>query len=333
MRKLSLIALATFTTTVFAVTGLTQPRRPATARRPTLRARAAQSEEPPMSERIAQELAPFRWGMSHGEVLDYFRNQIRASYLPRMKNLGQVEQYRLMDERQRELRRLEQNYIVFDGTQANRRWDSSFIGDEYTHGNNESMLLYEDARGNREFFFFINDRLWKRVQARNTNGARIPFEDFATQLEALFGPGRRVMNGSSLQTVQWRDASTTLRLADYTTFFSAFCLIYEETATVAQLPTLRLNAPTKVVRRSAVTLDLSTPNTGAVTSDNAANITDRITGKIRVVENADAGAAAAASAAGARSGGVGVRTGSTDAGTTSGTSPADDPLGLGGLGI
>jgi len=332
MRKLSLVALVTFTTTVFAVTGLTQPRRPTAARRAPAR-RGAPSNEPPVSDRIAAELAPLRWGMSHEEVLNHFRNQIRASYVPRMKNLGQVEQYRMIDERQREIRRIEQNYIPFDGAQEHRRWDSSFVGEEYTHNNNESMLLYEDARGNREFFFFINDRLWKRVQARNTNGARIQFDDFATQLEALFGPGRRVMNGPALQTVQWRDANTALRLADYTTFFSAFCLIYEESATVAQLPTLRLNAPTKVARRSAVTLDLANPNTGAVTGDNAVNITDRITGKIRVLENVDAGAAAAASAAGARTGAGTARPAGADGGVAPSTSPADDPLGLGGLGI
>jgi hypothetical protein len=39
------------------------------------------------------------------------------------------------------------------------------VGEEYTHNNNESMLVYEDAQGNREFFFFINDRLWKRGSA------------------------------------------------------------------------------------------------------------------------------------------------------------------------
>lgn len=331
MRKLSLVALVTFTTTVFAVTGLTQPRRPApTPRAPLRRGPAAPSNDPPVSDRIAAELAPLRWGMSHDEVLTHFRTVLRASFLPRLKNVGQVEQYRILEERRQAERRLTDTYTVFDGTTEHRRWDSSFVGDEYTHNNNESMLVYEDARGNREFFFFINDRLWKRVQARNTNGARIRFDDFATQLEALFGPGRRVLNGTALQTVQWRDASTALRLADYTTFFSAFCLIYEESATVAQLPTLRLNGPTKVARRSAVTLDLATPNTGAVTSDNAVNITDRITGKIRVVEGPDAGAAAAASAAGARGT---TPTNRPDAGVAPGTSPADDPLGIGGLGI
>jgi hypothetical protein len=326
MRKLALIALATFTTSVFAVSGLTQPRRPPTRRPPA----AARAQEVPLSDRIAGELGAIHWGMNHEQVFEAFRQQIRASYVPRMKNLGQVEQYRLNEERQREIRNLERTYVVFDGAQDHRQWDSSFIGSEYTHNNNESMFVYQDARGNREFFLFINDRLWKRVQARNTNGARINFDDFATQLEALFGAGRRVMAGTRLETVEWRDPTTRLHLLDQTTFFSAFCLIYEEQATFAQLATLRVNAPTKVVRRSAVTLDLSQPNTGAVTGDNSGNIADRITGKIRVVENTDAGTAAAASATAA---GAARRPAGATPTTPAATTPADDPLGRGGLGI
>lgn len=287
-----------------------------------------------MSERIAGELGQFRWGMNHDQVLEVFRQQIRASYAPRMKNLGQVEQYRLIDERQREIRALERTYVVFDGAQDHRQWDSSFIGQEYTHNNNESMLVYQDSRGNREFFLFINDRLWKRVQARNTNGARINFDDFTTQLEALFGPGRRVMEGTRLTNVEWRDATTHLHLIDQTTFFSAFCLVYEEQATLSQIATLRVNAPTKVARRSAVTLDLSQPNTGVVTGDSNGNIADRITGKIRVVENADAGAAAAANAAAGRgANGRPAATGTTTTTPSTGASTPEDPLGLGGLGI
>jgi hypothetical protein len=331
MRKLVTVALVTFTASLFAVSGVTQPRRGAArGRRP-----AAQANVPPTSEQIARELGALRWGMTHDQVLEHFRQQIRASYVPRMKNLGQVEQFRLNDERQREIRRVEQSYLSFDGNVNNRRWDSSFIGDEYTHNNNESMLLYEDARGNREFFFFINDRLWKRVQARNTNGARIDFSNFATQIEAIFGPGRRVLDGTRLTTVEWTDPTTKLHLADFTTFYSTFCLVYEDIATLGQLATLRLNAPTKVARRSAVTLDLSTPNTGAVTGDNAANIADRITGKIRVVQNADAGAAASASAAtvGATRTSTGAASTGSSAPTGTGAGTADDPLGLGGLGI
>ena len=183
--------------------------------------------------------------------------------------------------------------MEFDGTPARRRWDTSFIGEEYTHTNNEAMLVYEDNRGNREFFFFINDRLWKRVQARNTAGARINLDDFTTQLETIFGAGRRVMDGARLRTVEWRDDTTRLHIVDATTFYNAFCLIYEESATVAQLPTLRRNVTARTTR-TAVAATPSAPETGHTTGDANADIVDRITGKIRRVQSSDAGAAASA---------------------------------------
>jgi hypothetical protein len=168
MRKIIPLAAATFALSMFTLAVTGQPRRRPVARRG---AAAVVSNEPPVSERIATELGALRWGMNHSQALEVFRQQIRTSYVARLKNLGQVEQYRLMDERQREIRRLESTYVEFDGNQNHRQWDSSFVGSEYTHNNNESMFVYEDSRGNREFFMFINDRLWKRVQARNTNGA------------------------------------------------------------------------------------------------------------------------------------------------------------------
>ena len=64
MRKLALIALATFTTSVFAVSGLTQPRRPTTRRPPA----AARAQEVPLSDRIAGELGAIHWGMNHEQV-------------------------------------------------------------------------------------------------------------------------------------------------------------------------------------------------------------------------------------------------------------------------
>lgn len=320
MRKLVSVALVAFSTTVFALGGLSQPRRRTRARRavPT-------EQQPVLSPRIAQELGQIRWGMSHDQVLEYYRQLIRATYQPRMKNLGQIERYRLNEERNEEIRTVERSYVVFDGAPAHRRWDTSFIGDEYTHNNNESMLVYEDARHNREFMFFINDRLWKRVQARNVGNARINLDDFSVQLESLFGPGHRVMNGSQLRTVEWRDETTRLHLVDATTFYNAFCLVYSELATEARLATLRRNVPASNTHDRG-RVDIAQPETGNVVADPNADIVDRITGKIRRVQNADAGAAAAAS--------VRARpaTGSTNSNRDAGPSATElDPLG--GLGF
>lgn len=331
MRKLLTVGLVSFTAAAFAVVGVSQPRRPP-RRTP---AAAAAPAAPPTSPRIAQELGQIRWGATHDQVLDYYRGFIRAQFQPRLKNLGMLEQARVVEQREAAIRAIERTYVEFDGAQAHRGWDSSFVGEEYTHGNNESMLVYEDARGNREFFFFLNDRLWKRVQARNTGGAHIDFDDFSAQLEALFGPGRRVMEGQRLRTVEWQDDTTRLHIVDNTTFFSAFCLVYTETATLSQLATLRRNTlPSKQGRRSVAQVDAASDTPAATTAtDPNADIVDRITGKIRRVPANEAGASASAGGSSGRSGAPSAAPaaapGRADAGTT--VQEVSDPLG--GLGL
>ncbi len=328
MRKPVAVGLVSFMVSAVALTGLTQPRRG--PRRPPV---AAQPAEPPVSARIAQELDPLRWGITHDQVLEYFRQRIRASYVPRLRNVGAVEQYRFTQQRDAEIHTVERTYVQFDGTNPHRLWDTSYIGEEFTHNNNESMLVYEDARGNREFFFFINDHLWKRVQARNTAGAHIDMDDFATQLEALFGIGRRVSENNHLRTVEWRDDTTRLHVRDATNFYNVFCLIYEDAATLAQLPTLRRNVPTRAAR-SASQSNIAQPETGNTTGDNNADIVDRITGKIRRVQTSDAGAAASAGIPTPTSGATTAPAGSPASRRDAGRAPAapdDDPLG--GLGF
>lgn len=335
-RKFALVGIVAFGSSLVGITALTQPRRP---RRPPV-AQPAPVDEPPVSTRIAQELQPLRWGITHEQVLEFYRQRIRAEYAPRAKNLGQIELFRLNSERDREIRRIEQTYVVFDGARPNRAWDQSLVGEEYTHNNNESMLVYADAQGNREFYFFINDRLWKRARERRLVGVRASFEQFADQLDALFGTGRRRMNGGRLDHVDWRDDTTHLRVHDQRTFYDLFLFVYEDLSTLANLATLRRNVPTKNVRTAGPS-DIAQPEVGNVSGDPNADIVDRITGKIRRVSSADAGAAASASVTGAPVGPASA--GRTTPGSTPGSTPprgtgradagADDSDPLGGLGF
>lgn len=327
-RKFALVGVVAFGASLFGLDAMTQPRRP---RRPAV-TRPAAVDEPPVSDRIAQELEPLRWGLTHEQVLAYFRQRIRNEYAPRAKNLGQIELFRLNSERDRDVRRIEQTYVEFDGQREHRAWDQSLVGEEYTHNNNESMLVFADAQGNREFFFFINDRLWKRARERRLVGVRTPFAQFAEQLDALFGTGRRRMSGRRLEFVDWRDENTHLRVHDQRTFYDLFLFVYEDMSTLSNLATLRRNVPTKVVRSGPQT-DLAQPEVGNVSGDPNADIVDRITGKIRRVSHADAGAAASASVRGAPTG-----AGSPGRPTSPGASGAADAGAidldpLGGLGF
>lgn len=309
MRKFVLVAFVAFTASVFAVSTMAQRR----SRRGRASVAVAVQTEPPSSPRIAQELGGLRWGMNHDEVVAYFRQEITSRYQPLLRNKGQVEQDRLMQERDREIEQLRTSYVQFNGAPNQRRWDTSFVGDEYTHNNNESMLVREDPQtGNREFFFFFNDRLWKRFQARAIPATnRMDFATFLTGLEQLFGPGlRRTRPGApdQIEAELWQDENTRLRVIDQSTFYNAFCLIYEDRATLARLAELRRNAPVKTSAAVAVRPAADEPQVGNVEGDPNADIVDRITGKMRHTQQAQP-AAGASGAAGASAGtSAGART-------------------------
>lgn len=296
MRKFVLVVFVVFTASVFALSTMAQRRgRGRRGRQP-----APVVTEPPFSARIAQEMGGLRWGMSHDEVIAYFRQAIIARYQPLLRNKGQVEQDRLMQERDREIEALRSSYVQFNGAPSQRRWDTSFIGDEYTHNNNESMLVREDpTTGNREFFFFFNDRLWKRYQARAIpRGAQLDFATFLSGLEQLFGPGLRRMRADApdqIETEMWQDDQTRLRVVDQSTFYNVFGLVYEEKATLARLAELRRNVPAKTTTTASSRPAVDEPHVGNVEADPNEDIVDRITGKMRRVQNTPASTSTASS--------------------------------------
>jgi hypothetical protein len=328
MRRFIQVSFVLFTASVFAVSGEAQRR----GRRPP--AQPAQPTEPPMSERIAQELGAIQWGWTREQVIDYHRRALVAQYLPLLKNKGQVEQDRLMQERDAIVASLRRSYLQFNGSVPQRRWDTSFVGSEYTHNNNESMILYENPRsGDREFYFFFNDRLWKRFQARNVpRGSQLDFATFSQSLDGLFGsPGLRRMRpgqADQLESVQWQDASTRLRVVDQSTFYGAFCLVYEDKSVLGRLAELRRNQPAKVDSATPTTLPGETVM-GNVETDMNTDVVDRITGKIRRVQTADAGVARASTSTG--TGSASTRpsgTSSTTAPTNSGSSTGSNSGGV-----
>jgi hypothetical protein len=298
MRRFIQVSFVLFTAGVFALSAEAQRRGRGRGR--TQQAAAVQTE-PPMTDRIAQEMGSIQWGWSHDQVIDYYRRALVAQYLPLLKNKGQVEQDRLMQERDAIVANLRRSYLLLNGTVAQRRWDTSFVGAEYTHNNGESMLVYENPRtGDREFFFFFNDRLWKRFQARNVpRGAQLDFNTFIGSLDGLFGaPGlRRTREGQPdrIEAVFWQDATTRLRVIDHSTFYGAFCLVYEDKSVLARLNDLRRNMPAKTDNTTPTTLPTETV-VGNVEVDQNSDVVDRITGKIRRVQSADAGATASSGA-------------------------------------
>ena len=304
-----------------------QRRRGATA--------AAAPQEAPESAAIAPALeeAGIRWGMSPRESFDHFTKQLQERFRPRLaKAPGAIEEDRLRSEMQAEQQRMRRTFVRFTGQATG--WDSSFLRDEFTHGNTEAMLIVREEEFHAtSHYFFINDRLWKRYQAYDASAfGGATFEQFSAAIQRRFGPGVErtgalVEGRPPTRWIEWQDATTRLRAIDQTRFYGFFCLVFEDKATLAQLPSLRTHTVQRQQAGSALVDSVIRDDSeashqgGTGGGDAHADIADRLTGQIRRRADAPSGGSGSG---GSGSGGSGS-SGSGSSGR-SGPSAEDDPF-------
>ena len=250
----------------------------------------------PDSAAIAPALdeAGVHWGMNPHDTFEHFSASITEDFRPRIaKATGAIEEDRLRSERDEDIRRIRASYIRFRGQASG--WDTSFLADEFTAGNNESMLVVrEDATHSTSHYFFINDHLWKRYQAYDASafGAGVTFDQFSAAIQRRFGTG--VERSGSLveghpptRWVEWQDATTRLRAVDQTHFYGFFCLVFEERATLSQLPTLRAHTIVREAGGHALVDSILRDDTegssagGSGGDDAHSDIADRLSGHTR----------------------------------------------------
>lgn len=236
----------------------------------------------PTSEHIVEALGTLRWGMTKDEVLASFVSKIQEEYrLPLAKSPDAIQEDRVRAEMNEKIRRIAESYVVFD--ERSTTWDVSFLKDEYTHRNGESMLVRQEADA-QDFYFFFNGRLWKWFKAfDNSSFAGQSFTQFAEAIQGRFGAaqektGPLLDGGENRHWLEWQDETTRLRAVDLTQFYGFYCMVFEEKATVARLSELRVNRPASRQNRSLLDQVLATPPSS---TDGNADIVDRLTGKIR----------------------------------------------------
>lgn len=300
---------------------------------------AAPPEAPESAEiaRVMESLG-IRWGGGARETFEHFREQVESSWGPRLaKAGGAIEEDRLRHQLDEEIRRIRSSYVAFDGDATG--WDTSFLQNEYTHGNDEAMMeVREPATHSRSYYFFIDDHLWKRYQAFDSSAfGDATFAQFAEAIQRQFGPGIErsgalVEGGPEMQWIEWQDATTRLRAIDETRFYGFFCLVWEDRETLARLSTLRTHTITRDASGHSIVDSVVIGEGETSAGDAHADVTDRITGRIRRRTDAPEGAPTGGSAgrsgssgSGSGSGGSGGSSGSSGSGSR-GSSDPDDPF-------
>jgi hypothetical protein len=285
----------------------------------------------PPSDKIAESMADLKWGMSKEEMLKKFIDRVKEKYRPiAAKTNNAVEEDRLRQEARQKMDDIRKSAVDFDGKTTG--WDVSFLKGEFTHGNDESMLVVKDENS-QNFYFFIGGKFWKWYKAFDASvfpGGN--FGTFASAVQRRFGPGKdssgELRPGEGQRHwLEWQDPTTGLKAIDQTDFYGFFCLSFEEKATKDKLASLRSNAPPPSDKHHAL-VDSVTSERQAE-PDDAPNITDRLTGKIRQREQAPEDESA--SNAGSSNQGKGAKAKKAAPGSGSPVSKSDDPIS--GLGL
>jgi hypothetical protein len=245
-------------------------------------------EAVPTSEKIAESMTDLKWGMSKDDVLNKFIGKVKEKYRPLIgKTKDAVEEDRLRQEAKQEIDAIRKGYVEFDGRSSG--WNVSFLKGEFTHGNDEAMIVVRDGNS-QNFYFFIGGKLWKWYKAFDASVFPVGnFDQFASAVQRRFGnakqaKGELVPGEGERQWLEWQDKQTRLRAVDQTSFYGFYCLVFEEKATVNNLANLRRNTDDKSDKRHAMVESVTSERSEQ--PDDAPNIADRITGRLRQSEQA-----------------------------------------------
>lgn len=299
----------------------------------------AAAADAPTSAELSRSMGDVRWGMSRADIQKLLEKGIADKYRPKLAEARDAQQEdQLRDAARQEIRTLRSSYVAFDGERTG--WDASFLREEFTHGNGESMLVLKDENS-QNFYFFFNDKLWKWFKAFNAEVFEgQSFEQFQAAIQRRFGSGKEnngelSPGGGARHWIEWQDDNSRLRAVDQTSFYGFYCLVFEEKATLGQLATLRPNSGRERSDGNSLVDAVTSGDHGAEDHDDSPNIVDRITGHLRQREDAPApatsGSGRAATGSSQRASGTRGQSQRPSSAPASSVSESDDPLA--GLGL
>jgi hypothetical protein len=209
---------------------------------------------------IAESMGDLRWGLNAQDVERFLVRKVKERAAEELRKAKGSKKAAIESRRDQQVRQIEQSLVHFDGGRS--RWDSGPVADQFTHGNNEAMLAYDDGK-TRNYYFFIGDRLWKWYKSFPASefGGR-DFKRFQKLVTKKYGQGRvkdgemYAGTGEERKWIEYLDRNTRLRAVDKVNPHGEYGLVFEEMATVRDLATLRIesggpNRPKVAAKRSA----------------------------------------------------------------------------------
>ena len=199
---------------------------------------------PEQKKAMAELMGAYTFGMSKDDILVQLTKQVDERYAVQIKATSDVmTQDRLRKDKQKELTRVKQSVIEFDGKKSG--WDVSLIDEEFAHNTGESMLFYwenENGKNQRRFFFFHDGKLWKMFIAFDTKQLAPEsrnFGYFAALLEQRYGKGKM-----ENKYMAWGTPEFEVRALDKMAFYGALGLMIQDPKQLPQIAQVRAaNAP------------------------------------------------------------------------------------------
>jgi hypothetical protein len=247
----------------------------------------AKEDKTPVSAEISKSMNDLKWGTSRDDLQKALIDRVKEQYKPIIaKTRDAVEEDRLREKANGEIKAIKDSFVQFKGSPTG--WDVSFLKGEFTHGNGESMVMQKD-HNSQNFYFFINDKLWKWYKAFDADVFPAGnFAAFAGAVQKRFGPakdarGELAPGSGERHWLEWQDDQTRLRAVDQSDFYGFYCLVFEQKTTVANLANLRRNTR-EVGNKQHAMIEAVTAAGPNATESGGSDIADRITGKNRARE-------------------------------------------------
>ncbi len=202
------------------------------------------TEAPNVAKPVSIQPKELTWGIDRKKLGEIYDKVIDEDYKPKYQKAQPGPQTDALDaevaERKAEFRR---TLTEFGDTKTG--FDMTPLRPEYTYNNKEALMSIERG-GRTRYFFFIQNKLWKIVDSfklgeKSQWGAT--WDVALGKLTKHYGEGRNrdadAAAGRPFQEVDWKDTNTQVRAVNWGN--DEFAIVFQDSATVAQLDTLRKN--------------------------------------------------------------------------------------------